>query len=362
MNTNTDSTEIQLPPLVNGQRWLDDKGQHINAHGGGILRDGARFYWYGEHKTGGTAGNLAWVGVHVYSSEDLINWRDDGIAFDLRQNEGEVKAGCVLERPKVLRSPATGKYVMWFHFEYDKSYSDAMLGVAVADAPTGPFRLLGVRRPNPGIWPENVTPELQDPAVIYATMAEYSHLATCANPLTPRLSVLGMDFETGQQSRDMTLFADDDGQGYLLYSSEKNSTLHIAALTPDYTDFNGRYHRAFPWRWMEAPVIFKRGGKYYLIASDCTGWAPNAARSAVADHPFGPWRELGNPAVGDGADTTFGAQGCFALKLSEERIIFMADRWNPENAINGRYLWLEVEWEGERPVLRDTPNAPSLLN
>jgi len=32
--------------------------------------------------------------------------------------------------------------------------------------------------------------------------------------------------------------------------------------------------------------------------------------------------------------------------------IFMADRWTPKNAIDGRYIWLPVEWLGEKPVLR----------
>ena len=174
-----------------------------------------------------------------------------------------------------------------------------------------------------------------------------------ANPLTPQLSVLGMDLETGQQSRDMTLFVDDDRTAYVVYASEKNSTLHLAELDRTYTGFTGRYWRLFPWRWMEAPVLFKRNGKYYFIGSGCTGWAPNAARSAVADRLAGPWTELGNPAVDAGGDITYGAQGTFALQLAPDEIIFMADRWNPENAIDGRYLWLPVEWKAERPILRE---------
>ena len=173
-----------------------------------------------------------------------------------------------------------------------------------------------------------------------------------ANPLTPQLSVLGMDLETGQQSRDMTVFVDDDRTAYVVYASEKNSTIHLAELDGGYTGFTGRYWRLFPWRWMEAPVLFKRNGKYYFIGSGCTGWAPNAARSAVAERLTGPWTELGNPAVDAGGDTTYGAQGTFALQLAPDQIIFMADRWNPENAIDGRYLWLPVEWNGERPILK----------
>ncbi len=42
------------------------------------------------------------------------------------------------------------------------------------------------------------------------------------------------DREGGQMSRDMTLFVDDDGIAYHIYSSEDNLTLQIAELTDDY--------------------------------------------------------------------------------------------------------------------------------
>ncbi len=62
----------------NGGIWPDTAGVHINAHGGGLLKEGGLWYWYGEHKTAGKAGNVANVGVHVYSSPNL------GRAIDLR--------------------------------------------------------------------------------------------------------------------------------------------------------------------------------------------------------------------------------------------------------------------------------------
>ena len=44
------------------------------------------------------------------------------------------------------------------------------------------------------------------------------------------------DLEGGQMSRDMTLYVDDDGIAYHIYSSEENLTLQIAQLTDDYQD------------------------------------------------------------------------------------------------------------------------------
>ena len=40
-----------------GELWPDNNGVHINAHGGGILFDGGVYYWFGEHKIAGDAGN-----------------------------------------------------------------------------------------------------------------------------------------------------------------------------------------------------------------------------------------------------------------------------------------------------------------
>jgi beta-xylosidase len=172
------------------------------------------------------------------------------------------------------------------------------------------------------------------------------------------LNLVGRDFEGGQMARDMTLFADDDGTAYHIYSSEDNSTLHISQLSDDYLSHSGKWMRFFVNRFMEAPAIFKFDGKYYFIASGCTGWAPNAARSAVASSIWGPWEELGNPCVGQQADITFDAQSTFALPVVNKpgTIIFMADRWRPDNAIDGRYVWLPIAIENGKPVIhwRDT--------
>ena len=64
-----------------GKLWLDNNGVHINAHGGGVLYSNGKYYWFGEHKTEGEGGNMANVGVHCYSSDNLYDWTDEGIVF-----------------------------------------------------------------------------------------------------------------------------------------------------------------------------------------------------------------------------------------------------------------------------------------
>jgi hypothetical protein len=169
-------------------------------------------------------------------------------------------------------------------------------------------------------------------------------------------AIVRRDFAGGQMSRDMNLFVDDDGTAYHITASEENGTLHISELSADYLGFTDRWVRAFVGQHNEAPAVFKRDGKYYMITSGCTGWNPNAARSAVAGSMLGEWRALGNPSRGTQAenDTTFESQSTCVLPVPGKpgAFIFMADRWRPNNPIDGRYIWLPVQWEGERPVLR----------
>lgn len=317
-----------------GKVWPDSDGVHINAHGGGILFHEGAYYWFGEHKIAGEAGNKAEVGVRVYSSRDLYNWKNEGVALAVSDDPtSDIARSCIIERPKVVHNRATGKFVMWFHLELKgQGYNAARTAVAVADRVTGPYTYLRSLRPDAGSWPVN------------ATDADKSakHVVR--------------DFAGGQMARDMTVFVDDDGVAYHVHSSEENSTLHISELTRDYLAFTGKWTRVFPGDYNEAPALFKRGGRYYLISSGCSGWKPNAARSAVADSIWGPWKSLGNPCRGTPAEnaSTFWSQSTHVLPVAgkPDAFIFMADRWRPENAIDGRHIWLPLQWEGERPVLK----------
>lgn len=339
-----------------GELWKDQSGTPINAHGGGVLFHNGTYYWYGEHKVAGELGNTAQVGVGCYSSQDLYNWKNEGIALKVNETdpESDIAKGCILERPKVIYNPKTGKFVMWFHLELkDKGYDAARSGVAISDQPTGPFTFVRSFRPNAGYWPVNVQPFHQKP-VAPTVKEKYCGGKGCLPASVDSVNILGRDFKGGQMARDMNLFVDEDGSAYHLYSSEENSTLHISKLTPDYLSYAGEYIRLFPDRYMEAATMFKRNGKYYIIASDCTGWAPNEARSAVSDHIFGKWKELGNPCVGADAGLTFHSQSTFVLPLQgrPDAFIFLGDRWNPKDAIDGRYVWLPITFENDKPVIR----------
>ncbi len=75
-----------LERITPGQEWPDRKGEHINAHGGGLLFHEGKYYWYGENRP--ARGFTTEVGVEVYSSSDLMNWEDEGVALAVSEEAG----------------------------------------------------------------------------------------------------------------------------------------------------------------------------------------------------------------------------------------------------------------------------------
>ena len=328
--------------IRSGELWRDESGRHINAHGGGIMKYGDTYYWFGEHKDENTSD--AMVGVMCYASKDLVNWRNCGVALSVteppanqpgmmpfrgRNTGSDIERGCILERPKVIYNPLTKKFCMWFHLELKgRGYDAARYGVAVADRPEGPYKFLYSQRADAATWPIE------------------GNAATDTSA-----DILKRDYGEGQMSRDMTLYVDDDGKAYHIFSSEENMTLHIAELTGDYLHHTGRYTRVAPGGQNEAPAIFKHNGTYWMITSGCTGWAPNEARMFSAPSIWGPWTQHANPCRGPKAELTFGGQSTFILPVGNQ-YIFMADLWRPEHPIDARYIWLPIEFEEGKPVVR----------
>lgn len=387
----------------NAQFWLDNNRKHINAHGGNIIRYGNKYYWYGENRP--DRGFTTEKGIGVYSSTDLKNWIDEGIALTTSPNpseggehqsgslqkdsnpdgitppsegQGEVQPGCIMERPKVIYNAKTKKFVMLFHLELKgRGYEAARVAFAQSDSPTGPFQYIRSTRINAGIWPFDMSKQ----QIAEAKKTDASAWKDWWTPEWRKETKKGMylwrDMEGGQMSRDMTVFIDDDGKAYHITSSQENLTLLISELTDDYLGYTGKYTMVAPGGQNEAPTILKRDGKYWLICSGCTGWDPNEARMFSADNIFGPWTQHpspfhGKPASYRGfqANKTFGAQGTYILereKLTPQGAsplttdyVFMADIWNPRHLSQSLHIWLPIhftpdgtptiEWTDEIPV------------
>jgi beta-xylosidase len=339
--------------ITPGAQWLDTEGNIINAHGGGMLYHKGKYYWFGEHKSEKT--NSARVGVTCYSSDNLYHWVNEKIALPVVKNDttSDIRDGCIIERPKVIYNEKTKKFVMYFHLELKgKGYEAARVGVAVANRVTGPYKYLKSYRPGGGHWPANMTAQQQGATV---RPSDFSRWWT---PQWRQAVEDGMfvrrDFKGGQMTRDMTLFVDDDGKAYHIYSSEENLTLHCAELSDDYLSHTGKYIRIAPGGHNEAPAIFKKDGRYFMITSGCTGWEPNAARLFTADKIGGPWTQHPNPCTGKDAELTFHSQSTYiqAVQNKKDAFIFMADRWMPKHPIDGRYIWLPILFEDGLPVLK----------
>ena len=337
-------------PGDKGGVWKATDGRHINCHGGAILKDkDGTYYWYGEHR----GFKAPQEGVACYSSKDLKNWENRGIVMKVSDEPGAiVERGSTIERPKVIYNPKTGKYVMWFHHELKgQGYAAAHSALAVADNPLGPFVAVKSSRINPGVLPMNLDTSLKpDSSALKMEWWTPEWYTEINNGL-----FVYRDLPGGQMARDMTLYVDDDGKAYHIYSSEDNLTLNIAELNDEFTDHTGKYIRLFPGGHNEAPAIFKKDGKYWMITSGCTGWAPNAARMMWADSLMGEWHQMPNPCVGPEADKTFGGQGTSIMNIDGEWV-FMADIWNPKNLPDSRHLWLPITFTEEGvPMIKYAP-------
>jgi hypothetical protein len=343
-----------LKVFLPGEIWPDNRGKHINAHGGGILYHNNMYYWYGEHKN--DTSNAAYVGVNCYSSKDFFNWKYEGVALPVSNDENSpIVAGSIIERPKVIYNKKNNNFVMWFHLELKgQGYAAAMAGLAVSDSPVGPFEFKNALRPNAGKWPLNMPEEYR---ALTEKSTDFNNLwSEPAREAIEKGLFVRRDFDSGQMSRDMTLYVDEDNKAYHIFSSEENRTIHIAELSADYQSHTGRYIRVAPNGHNEAPAIFKHKDVYYLFASGCTGWKPNKARLYKADAIMGNWEYIGDPckpSAEEDASKTFHSQSTYVVKIAgkENAFVFMADRWRPELPIDGRYVWLPVLFENDVPYL-----------
>jgi hypothetical protein len=335
-----------------GKLWLDTDGEHINAHGGGFLFYDNKYYWFGEHKISGKEGNKAMVGVRVYSSKDLYNWKNEGVALQVSNDlNSKLIKGCIIERPKVIYNKKTKKFVMWFHHELkDQGYEAALTGVAVSDNVAGPYNYIDSFRIHPGILPQNFSED----DFSNAEMIENRENENWKEKVV-KGAFFVRDFEGGQMSRDMTLYVDDNQMAYHITASEENQTILISKLSDDYLSLTNEYIRVLPGERNEAPAIFKKDRKYFMFSSGLTGWKPNPGKLAVSDDMMGDWRFIGNPCRGteEEKNTTFWSQSTYVIPVERKKdaFIFASDRWQPENPIDGSYVWLPIKFDNDIPYL-----------
>lgn len=359
-----------------GQEWLDTSGKVIQAHGGQVVpsKDAAGrdiYYLYGEDRSNGYKSS---PGIHAYSSYDLYNWKDEGVALKAMDSPEQFESDpyfrdlyssytpeqksavyrdlgtvqhdpnvnpAILERPKVIYNESTGKWVLWFHADGPASWSNAQYakanaGVAVSDSPFGPFKYIDSYR---------------------------LHRAAADDPTNKAPNNPGM-------ARDMTLFVDKDGTGYIIYSSEENQTLFISKLNADYTDLSASpetavegvdYRRAFVGWSRESPAVFNYKDNYYVVTSGTTGWSPNPSKVGAASSLLGEWSDLGDPFPSDSSWNSLNSQPTNVIPVDAEngKFIYMGDRWNGGSdwgLANAQMVWLPIQMgENGKSVKITTP-------
>lgn len=284
----------------NGEPWLDTDGNVIHAHGGHMLHHDGWWYWYGENRTENNY-------VSCYRTKDFKSFEFRGniittetptegyrVQTDLSLT-GKNADGTIhkvnLERPKVLWCERTKKFVLWCHYENGVDYHDARCAVASSD--------------------------YSDHGFVYHGSF---------NPF-------------GDMARDCTLFMDGE-DAYFTAASRDNRDLHVWKLTKDFMSVSKLVNNLFQNESREAPAFFKKDGRYYLLTSYCTGWAPNQGKWSSSDSIDGEW-EI-NEKFGD--ETTFRSQPAFVLE-KDGKFIYFADRWGGNGHYNdSTYVVLEIKF------------------
>lgn len=233
---------------------FDVNGHAVDAHEGQIALFGDTYYFYGTSFSCGWAywSNTRYCGFKAYSSPDLVHWTDHGYLFDAQsdywQSSCRGPSGCF--RPHVIYNARTKRYVLWFNANQNSDSSG--YHVFDSDAATGPF----VER------------------------------------AAPKLAVSYVNGING----DENLFVNDDGTAYLVYTDWTHAG-DIIVEQLDSTDESGtgRFVRLGLNR-TEAPAMFKRGGRYYIVVSDpnCP-YCTTGTAYMTAPTPLGPWTGVGAP-------------------------------------------------------------------
>ena len=277
--------------IYSGVPWFDDKGNTVSAHGACIVKEKDRYYLFGERHSDTSN---AFAGFNCYSSKDLYNWKFESIALPV-QSSGKLGPNRVGERPKVMKCPTTGEYVMYMHVD-TLGHIDQYVGYAIAKKITGPYTFRG--------------PLLFNGKPVYKW--------------------------------DMGTFQDKDGSGYVLIHGGD-----IYKLSDDYKSISEQVNKTMT-PGFESPAIFRKDSIYYFLGSNLTSWERNDNYYFTATSLRGPWtrRDLFCPE----GTLTWNSQTTFVLPIEGSKdttYMFMGDRWAfPKQASAATYVWQPLTMSG----------------
>lgn len=346
-----------------GQEWLDTSKKPIQAHGFDVFysEKDETWYWYGENKekTKGGPFNKIWHwGVRCYSSKDLYNWEDRGLIIQPQPEDlqSPLHPTYCMDRPHILYCEKTGKYVAWLKIMCDAK--SQFMSVLQADDFFGPYEFV-----------QKIYKPLQ--------------------------------MDTG----DFDIAVDSVSRKAYFVFDRPHFEVVTATLSDDYTEVTGEYSEHYtdlhPPFSREGITLFTKGDLHYMISSGTSGYYPNPSQVCVFKDWHGEYTDLKDPCIDDEDRTSFYSQFCNVVNIpGTDKYIAMADRWKPtafrkwfgrqyyklvknamskdrhkditepdrrpkttailsgkenrhmDNTSIARYIWLPVEWESEKPVIR----------
>ncbi len=273
--------------IRNGQPWYDTQGNPVQAHGGNFLIEDGIVYMVGEDRS------YSWhPDVNLYHSRDMEIWEYDGKIIENGVTTPELGTTRMIERPKLLHCPKTGRYVIWCHYEAS-DYSASEVGVFSSEHITGPYRLE---------W--------------------------CGRPL-------------GIKSRDCNVFVDDDGTAYFISTIEENQHLGLFRLSDDYIS---PLECTVLMRGLrrEAPAIVRVDSLYYMLSSACTGWDPNQCMLSTSNSLTEGW----SPLVPVGDKIAYDTQASSILTLRKGRrtqYLYVGDRWKDPDLPQSKIILIPID-------------------
>ncbi|TFK39080.1 glycosyl hydrolase [Crucibulum laeve] len=278
--------------IVPGATWYDTDGQVISAHAGGIAESGGTYYWFGQNER--LEDEDLFSGINVYSSTDLMNWKNEGRALS-PINGTNISPDRVVERPKAVFNANTNQWVLWFHAD-NSTYGLLQQGIATSSNVTGPY-----------VFQKTFSP-------------------------------------MGGTSQDFGLFQDVDGQSYALYSNGDAVEAHdnlIARMNSNFTSVEETVYTFFDFD-LEAPAIVFTGKRYYILMSHKTGYRPNNVVVFSAEHLAGPWSIQSY--IAPTGTRTFNSQSTMLINIKGTQtntIIYCGDQWaTAKDLYDSRYIWL----------------------
>ena len=267
---------------------LDTNGNKIQCHGSSIINVNGTYFWYGENKDGITGNSLDpksdckyWHhGVKLYSSNDLLSWKDEGFVIEESDDiNNPFHPKNIMDRPHIIYNKKTKKYVMWTKSGFEKDFGTCSFAICVSDSIK---------------------------SMKYIKMINlYPHFAG--------------DFDIFEYKN----------KAYIVFASP-HTKMVIRELNDDYTDVTDVYSEHLPKPYppyvREAPCVFEKDGRLFMLTSGTTGYYPNDTICYDITSIHGRWRYVNRPCKEDEKKISYNLQFSSVLKV-DDAYIAIGDRW-----------------------------------